>query len=91
MKAPLDPHFVQLFEQAVRRHGTVMIPLQISVSQLVSLVATLQMGVKHPDSPGGPQERLARSFIDVVAAELGKRDPAFQELIKLGWTGGFRA
>lgn len=86
----IDPYFVALYETAMRQHGARVMPITFTVFQLISLVSMIQQGVKHPNSPGGPVEKLARSFVDTVSTDLSQRfDPVFGELIQMGWRGGF--
>jgi hypothetical protein len=81
-EAPEVGELGQAIERLVAKHGTFKMELDFGV--VVSLVATIQLALRHPGNRG-PTAKQMRGFCDQVIAKMGKSESRLAELLRQGY------
>jgi hypothetical protein len=79
---PDDPHFAP-YLAAMRRHAQHPLVLETTVADMLVLVSTLQLALRHPAMPRRVKGQVER-FLEATCAALAGLEPVLGEVARLG-------
>lgn len=82
-----ESNFMEAYEAEIKMINGTPLTIDIDPITLLSIIGTLQLGLKHPEHQG-PTAKIVRDFINLVSNAFFRNLPACSAVIKKGFEIG---